>query len=137
MSSSYCNLPPSLHRTLIDISFSWAGPGTMCARFALSGMTAMSSLHICVDLSCDLSGILMEIGFLAGCKLFTGVPGSMKIPVAPVSVLEFCLDICIIDVEYAISICLLVILLMMIVLLSSSSLVASSANLFVLLFVVG
>ena len=38
-------------------------------------MTEMSRLHVCVELSFDPSGILMEIDLLAGCKLFTGVTG--------------------------------------------------------------
>ena len=55
----------------------------------------------------------MDICLLAGCTFFTGFPGSTKCPVDPVSSIASCLDICIIDVEYAVSICLLFQLLMM------------------------
>ena len=48
---------------LIDISDAWARPGMMCARFFFPGISAMSRLHVCVDLSFDPSGRLMEIGF--------------------------------------------------------------------------
>ena len=137
MSSSYCTLNPASHRTLIDIMYAWERTGNMCERFSLSGMPAMSRLHVCVDISFYPSGRLMGLGFLAGCKFFTGVTGRKKCPVALVSSMASCLDICIIDVEYSVSICLLVWFLMMIVLLSSSSLVASNANLFVVLFEVG
>ena len=80
----------------------------MCARFSFSGMPAMSRLHVCVDLCFDLSIILMDIGLLDVCTLFTGVPGRTKFLVAPVSDMASCLNICIIDVDYAVSICLLV-----------------------------
>ena len=93
MSISYCTLHPTSHRMLIDISDVWERPGTMCARFAFCGMSAMSRLDLCVDLSFDPSGRLMGIGFLAGCIFFTGVPGRMKYPVAPVSDIASCLDI--------------------------------------------
>ena len=43
---------------------------------------------MCVDLILDLSGILIEIGLIAGCKLFTGVTGgaigNFSPPVTPV-----------------------------------------------------
>ena len=59
----------------------------------------------------------------------------MKYPVAPVSAMASCLDICITDVEYAVSVCLLVLLFMMIVLLSSSSLLLFILSFtFILLF---
>ena len=35
----------------------------MRARFAFSGMLEIPRLHVCVDLSFDPSGRLMEIGF--------------------------------------------------------------------------
>ena len=114
-SSSYCTLHPVSNRKLIDISDAWAKPGTMCSRVAFYGMSAMSRLHACVYLSFYSYGILMEIYFLSGCIFFTGVPGSTKCPVAPVSAMSYCLDICIIDVEYYVYIYLLVLLLMMIV----------------------
>ena len=100
-------------------------------------MTAMSRLHVCVDLSLDPSGKLIEIGLLAGCTFVTGVPGRTKFPVAPASATASCLVIYIIYVEYAVSIYLLFRLLMIIVFLSSSSVVASGANLLVVLGVVG
>ena len=93
MSSSYCPIHPASHRTLIDISDAWARPGTMCAHFASYEVPSMSRLHGCVDLSFDPSGRLMGIGLLAGCIFFTGVPGRMKYPVAPVSDIASCLDI--------------------------------------------
>ena len=104
MSSSNCTLNPASHITLIDINDEWARPGTMCARFSLSGTPAMSSLHMSVDLSFYPSRILMEIGILAGCNFFTEVPDRTKCPVAPVSALASCLDICITYVEYSVSI---------------------------------
>ena len=64
--------------------------------------------YVCVDLSFDPYGRLMEIGLPDGCVFFTGVPGRTKCPVAQVSDMDSCLDICITDVEYATSICLLV-----------------------------
>ena len=71
-------------------------------------MPSVSRLPVCVDLSLDPSGILMEIGLLDGCIFFTGVPGSKEYPVAPVSAMASCLIICIIDVEYDVSIFLFV-----------------------------
>ena len=103
----------------------------MCARFALSCMPAMYRLHVCVDLSLDPSGRSTEIGFLDGCTFVTVVPGRKKCPVAPASAMASYLVICIIDVDYAVSICLLVRFLMIIVLSSPSSVVASRANLLV------
>ena len=80
----------------------------------------MSGSHMCVDLSFDLSRRFADIGLLPGCTLFDRVPGRKKFPVAHIFAMEYCLDICIIDVEYAVSIYLLVRLLMMIFLSSSS-----------------
>ena len=62
----------------------------MRARFAFSGMPAIPRLHVCVDLSFDQFGILTEIGLLAGCTLFTGVPGRTKFLVALVSGMAYC-----------------------------------------------
>ena len=56
---------------LIDTRDVWMRPGTISARFSFSGMTEMYRLHVCVDLSLDLSGILMEIGLLAGCTYWS------------------------------------------------------------------
>ena len=61
--------------TLVDIRDAWVRPGMVWARFAFSGIPAMSRLHVCVDLSFDHSGRLIDIGLLAGCTFFTGVPG--------------------------------------------------------------
>ena len=115
---SYCDLHPALHRTLIDIMYAWERPWMIWARFYFSGIPAMSRLHVCVDLSFDLSGILMEIGLLDGCKLISGFYGRTKCPVSTASDMDSCLFIFIIDVVYDVSICLLVQLLMIIVLLS-------------------
>ena len=71
MFSSYCNLHPALHRTLIDIMDAWSRPGTMLARLAFSGMPEIYRLHVCLDLIFDPSGRLTEIGFLAGFIFFT------------------------------------------------------------------
>ena len=109
----------------------------MWARFYLSGMPAMSRLHMCVDLSVDLSGRLTEIGFIAGCTFFTGVLGRTKYPVAPESDMASFLAICIIDIDYAFFICSLVRLLIIIVLSSLSSVGASSTNILVVFCVVG
>ena len=98
MFSLYCTLHPALHRTLIDIMDAWARPGTMCSRFAFSGIPAMSMLHVCVDLSLDPSMRLTEIYLLAGCTFFTGVPGRKKCPVDSASTMASCLIIFIIDV---------------------------------------
>ena len=113
MSISYCTLHPTSHRMLIDISDVWERPGTMCARFAFCGMSAMSRLDLCVDLSFDPSGRLTEIGLFDGCKFITAVPCRKKCLVALVSAMSSCLDICITDVKYAVSICLFVRLLML------------------------
>ena len=40
---------------------------------------------MCVDVSLNPSGRLTEMGFLASCTFFTGVPGRIKFPVAPES----------------------------------------------------
>ena len=69
----------------------------MCARFAFSGMPAMSRLHVCVDLSFDPSKRLTEIGLLGGCIFFIRVPGNTKCTVYLVSAMASCLDICITD----------------------------------------
>ena len=73
---------------------------------------------MCVELSFDLYGRLTEIGFLAGCTFFNRINGRTKCMVTLISDMVSCLDICIIDVEYAVSICLLALLLMIIVFLS-------------------
>ena len=65
MFSSYCNLHPASHRTLIEIRYECASPGNMCERFAVSGIPSMSRLHVCVDLSLDPSGRLIKIGLIA------------------------------------------------------------------------
>ena len=64
----------------------------------------MSRLNECFDLSLDLSGILIEIGLLASCTLFTGFAGRKKLPVAPALAMASCLVVLIIHVEYAVSI---------------------------------
>ena len=107
MFSSYCNLNPVLHRIHIDIRDAWSRPGTMWARFEISGIPAMSRLHVCVDLSFDMYGRLMEICLLSGCKLFTGVTGRTQFTVSPAIDIYPFLVICIFDIEYALSICLL------------------------------
>ena len=90
----------------------------------------MSRSHVCVDLSLDPSGMLIDIGLISGCKLFTGVPGRTKFPVAPASAIASLLFVLVSDGEYAVSIVSGVWLLMIVVFISSSlSLyVASSAN---------
>ena len=80
----------------------------MCACFSFSGMPLMSGSHVCVDLSFYLFGRLMDTGFLAGCTFFTGFSVTTKCPVAPVSDMASSLGICITDVEYDVSIRLLV-----------------------------
>ena len=98
MFSSYCTLHPALHRKLIDIRDVWARPGTMWAHFVSSGMPSMSRLHVCLYLSSDLSGRLMDICLLAYFTLFTVFPGRKKYPVFPASAMASCFVICIIDV---------------------------------------
>ena len=93
MFSLYFSLHTASHRKMIDIRYAWARPGTMWACFSFSGMPSMSRLHVFIDLGLDPSGILMEIGFLAGSTFFTGVTGSKKYPVAPASALTSCLVI--------------------------------------------
>ena len=83
--------------------------------FFLSGMPSMSRSHICVDLSLYPSSRLIEIGSIAGCKLFTGVPGQNKCPVAPESYTAYLFVILIIDVECTVSIVLGVWLLIIVV----------------------
>ena len=85
MFSSYCTLHPASHKTLIEIRYACARPGTVCAIFACSGMPSMSRSHVCVDLSLYPSEIFIEIGLIAGFKLFTSIPGRTKFPVAPAS----------------------------------------------------
>ena len=63
------------------------------------------------------------MGLLAGCTFFTGFPGRTKYLVAPVSATASCLDIYITDVDYAVSIFLLVWLLMIVLFSSSSNVV--------------
>ena len=70
---------------LIEMRDACVRPGTIFTSFACYGMPSMSRSHLCVDLSLDLSGILIVIGFLAHCTLFTGVPGRIKCPVSPAS----------------------------------------------------
>ena len=41
--------------------------------------------HVCVYISFDPSVRFIEIGFISGLRCFTGVPGSMKCPVATAS----------------------------------------------------
>ena len=100
-------------------------------------MHVMSMLHVCVDLSFDQSGKLMEICLLSSCTFLTGVPCGKKLPLDPASSMASCLVICIIDVDYYVSICLLGQLLVLIFLSSLLSVVASSANLLVVLCVMG
>ena len=108
------------HKTLIEIRDACARTGTICESFSVSRVTSMSRLHVCVDLSLDISGELIEIVLISGCKLFTGVPGKTKFPVAPASDIASLFVIFVVDVEYVVSI-LLGIWLLMIVILSSSS----------------
>ena len=83
MFSSYFTLHFASHRTLIDIIDAWESPRMIWSQLFFSGIPVMSRLHGCVDLSFDLSGILMEIGLLDVCTLLTGVPGRKKCPVSP------------------------------------------------------
>ena len=66
MFSSYCNLHPAPHKTLIEIRDECDRPGTICARFDLSGMPSMYRSHVYVDLILDPSGRLIEIGLISG-----------------------------------------------------------------------
>ena len=93
-------------------------------------MTSTSRSHVCVELSLDPYGILIEIGLGAGCKLFTNVPGRKKFPVSPASAISSLFVIFVSDVEYSVSVVLFFQLLMIVVLSfsSSSSSVSSSAN---------
>ena len=75
----------------------------------------MPMLHVCIDLSLYPSGRLIDIGFITGCKFFTGVPGRKKYPVAPASAIASLFVVFFIDVEYAVSILLRVSLLMIVV----------------------
>ena len=120
MFSSYCTLYLASHRMLIDIMYAWDSPGIIWASFATSWMPSMYRLHVCVYLSLDPSGKLMEIGLLVGCTLFTGFSVRKKFPVAPASAMASCFVIYIIDGEYAVSICLFFRLLMIVVLSSPS-----------------
>ena len=131
------SLHTALHRTLIDIRYVWARPGTICEFFAFYGNASVSRLNVDVYLILHQSGRLMEIDFLAGCTFVTGVPGKKTFLVAPASTMASCLVICIIDVDYALSVCLFAWLLMIIVLSLSSSVVSSGANTLVILCVVG
>ena len=81
----------------------------------------MSRSHVRVDLSLDPSGMLIDIGLISGCKLFTGVPGRTKFPVAPASNIASLFVILIGNVDYSASIVLGVRLLMIVVLSFSSS----------------
>ena len=136
MFSSYCNLHPASHKTSIDIRDAWARTGTMWESFAFSGVPSISRLYVCVDLSFDLSGILIVIGLIAGCTLFTGVTGRTKCLVAPASAMASCFVILIIGVWYAVFVFLFFRLLMIVVLLSLSSVVDSSTNILLVLCVV-
>ena len=111
----------------------------MCASVAVSGMPSIYRFHVCVDLSLDLYGRLIQIGFIDGCKFFNGVSGRTKCPVAPASAISFLFFIFVIDVEYDVSVLLGVQLLMIVISSSTSSsfLVASRANLFLILCWVG
>ena len=66
MFSSYYTLHPASHKTLVEIMDACARHGTICARFACSGMPSMSRSYVCVDLSLDPSGRLIEIGLISG-----------------------------------------------------------------------
>ena len=105
---------------LIEMRDACVRPGTICPSFACYGMPSMSRSHLCVDLSLDPSGRLIEIGLSAGCKFFTGVPGRKTFPVAPTSSIASLCVILISDVEYAVSVILGVRFLMIIVLSPSS-----------------
>ena len=108
----------------------------MCAIFDVSGIPSMSRLHVCVDLSLDLSGRLIEIDLISGCKFFTGVPGRKKCHVAPASGIAPLFFIFVIDVYYAVSVLLGVWLLMILVFpsYSSSLVVASRENILLVLW---
>ena len=111
----------------------------MCARFYGPGMTSISRLHVCLDLSLDPSRIFIVIGLMAGCKFFTVVPVRKKCPVAPASAMASLLVIFMINLEYSVSIYFCVWLFMIDILSSSSSplAVASSENLLLVLCWVG
>ena len=65
---------------LVEMRYACASTGTICASFACSGMPSMFRSHVCIDLSFDPYGRLIEIGLSAGCKFFTGVPGRDNSP---------------------------------------------------------
>ena len=81
----------------------------------------MSRLNVCVDMSLDSSGRLIEIDFIACFKLVTGVIGRKKFPVAPAYVIAPFLIVFMIYVDYALSISVGVRLLMIVILSSSLS----------------
>ena len=56
------------HKNLVGIRALCVRSGNICASFASSGMLSMSRSHVCVDLSLDTSGMLVEIGLTAGCN---------------------------------------------------------------------
>ena len=98
------------HKTLVDIRDMCARPGTMCARFFVSGINSRYRLHVFIDLSLDPSGILTVMDLISDCKFFTGIPGRTKFTVATASDIASLLVIFMINVEYALSIfmCLVV-----------------------------
>ena len=66
----------------------------------------MSSLYVYIEQSLDLSGRLIDIGLIAGCKLFTSFLGRKKHPADPATSIASLFVIFMSDVEYAISIVL-------------------------------
>ena len=78
-------------------------------------MTSISRSHVCIDLSLDMSGRLIEIGLSSCCKIFTSVTGRTKCPVDPESAISSLFFIFVSDVEYAVSIVVGVWLLMIVI----------------------
>ncbi len=74
---------PASQNFAVDRSNACARPGTMCAWVAVGQSHGMSTLHVCVDLICLLSGSVMEIGCAAICLLMMCAPSAMKWLVVP------------------------------------------------------
>ena len=68
-----------------------------------------------MDISLDPLGIFIKISFISGFKRITGVPGRTKCPVAPASAIASVFVIFNTDLEYTVSIVMVVRLLVTIV----------------------
>lgn len=78
----------------MELSDACDSPSMICAAVASCGSHGMSNLHVCVDRSEAPPGSVIVMGHASFLILMTGAPCMTKWPVAPESLMAWCLHVC-------------------------------------------